>query len=50
MWNPVLAQLEKDGATVLVDSEELAQKGKTTYDLAVVAGRLAAVYRDVLRR
>lgn len=49
VWNPVLAQLKKDGATVLVDSEQLAKKGKTTYDLAVVANDFAEEYPDAVK-
>lgn len=49
VWNPVLAQLKKDGATVLVDSEQLAKQGKTTYDLAVVANSFAEEHPDTVK-
>lgn len=49
VWNPVLAQLKKDGATILADSEELAKKGKTTYDLAVVANSFAEEHPDAVK-
>lgn len=49
VWNPVLAQLKKDGATVLADSEQLAKKGKTTYDLAVVASSFAEEHPDTVK-
>ncbi|HWT92806.1 MAG TPA: ABC transporter substrate-binding protein [Solirubrobacteraceae bacterium] len=49
VWNPVLAQLVKDGATILADSEQLAEKGKTTYDLAVVANDFAEQYPDAVK-
>jgi len=43
-WNPSLAELIKDGGTTLVDSSQLAAKGKTTYDLAVVTKEFATKY------
>ena len=48
VWNPVLAELEKDGK-VLVDSAQLAAKGTTTYDLAVVATKFAKAYPDAVQ-
>lgn len=48
VWNPVLAELEKDGK-VLVDSAQLAAKGTTTYDLAVVADKFAKAYPDAVQ-
>lgn len=48
VWNPVLAQLVEDGATILADSEQLAAKGKTTYDLAVVASSFAEEHPDAV--
>ncbi|UDY23024.1 ABC transporter substrate-binding protein [Nocardioides sp. Kera G14] len=47
VWNPTLAQL--DGATTLVTSAELAAKGQTTYDLAVVATAFAKKYPDAVQ-
>jgi taurine transport system substrate-binding protein len=48
VWNPVLAQLVKDGGKVLVTSEELAKQGKTTYDLAVASNDFASQYPDAV--
>lgn len=48
VWNPVLAELEKDGK-VLVDSAQLAAKGTTTYDLAVVATKFAKAHPDAVQ-
>lgn len=42
VWNPTLAQLT--GGTTLIDSAQLAAKGQTTYDLAVVATAFARKY------
>jgi taurine transport system substrate-binding protein len=44
VWNPVLAKLTADGGKVLVTSEDLSKKGKTTYDLAVVTTSFATKY------
>ena len=44
VWNPVLAKLAADGGTVLITSEDLSKKGKTTYDLAVVTNSFASKY------
>ena len=44
VWNPNLAKLVDDGGTVLITSEDLAKKGKTTYDLAIVTNEFAAKY------
>ena len=41
VWNPNLAKLVAEGGTVLVTSEDLAEKGKTTYDLAIVTNEFA---------
>jgi taurine transport system substrate-binding protein len=49
VWNPVLAQLKKDGGTELANSEELANEGKPTYDLAVVANSFAKEYPDAVK-
>jgi taurine transport system substrate-binding protein len=48
VWNPNLAKLIKDGGKVLITSEDLAKKGKTTYDLAVVTTKFATDYPDVV--
>ncbi|MFZ4580991.1 MAG: glycine betaine ABC transporter substrate-binding protein, partial [Myxococcota bacterium] len=44
VWNPNLAKLKADGGTVLITSEDLSKKGKTTYDLAIVTNEFAAKY------
>lgn len=44
VWNPVLAKLAADGGKVLITSEDLSKKGKTTYDLAVVTNSFASKY------
>jgi taurine transport system substrate-binding protein len=49
VWNPVLAQLVADGGKVLIDSEQLAQAGKTTYDLAVASNEFAEQHPDALQ-
>jgi len=48
VWNPVLAKLVKDGGKIIVDSEQLAKQGKTTYDLAVATTDFAKKYPDAL--
>lgn len=49
VWNPVLAKLTADGGTILVTSEDLSKKGKTTYDLAVVTTDFATKYPAALQ-
>jgi taurine transport system substrate-binding protein len=49
VWNPNLAKLKKDGGHVLVNSAELAEQGKTTYDLAVVTKDFAGKYPDAVK-
>lgn len=44
VWNPNLAKLIDEGGKVLVTSEDLAKKGKTTYDLAIVTNQFAAAF------
>ena len=46
VWNPNLAKLIAEGGTVLVTSDDLAAKGKTTYDLAIVTNEFAEAYPD----
>jgi taurine transport system substrate-binding protein len=48
-WNPSLAELVKDGGKTLIDSSQLAAKGKTTYDLAVVATKFATQHPDAVQ-
>ncbi len=44
VWNPNLAKLKEDGGKVLITSADLAKKGKTTYDLAIVTTKFASAY------
>jgi taurine transport system substrate-binding protein len=44
VWNPNLAKLIASGGTVLITSADLAAKGKTTYDLAIVTNEFADKY------
>jgi taurine transport system substrate-binding protein len=48
VWNPNLAKLVKDGGKILTTSADLAKKGKTTYDLAVVTKAFAGKYPKAL--
>ena len=41
VWNPNLAKLIADGGNVLITSADLAELGKTTYDLAIVSNEFA---------
>jgi len=44
VWNPNLASMISDGGKVRVTSADLAKKGFTTYDLAVVTDSFATKY------
>ena len=44
VWNPSLAELTAAGGNVLVTSADLAERGTTTYDLAVVSAEFAEDY------
>ncbi len=48
VWNPNLAKLVDDGGKILIDSEQLSEKGKTTYDLGVVTNEFAAKYPEAV--
>jgi taurine transport system substrate-binding protein len=48
VWNPNLARIIDGGANVLITSADLAAKGKTTYDLAVVTDEFAEKYPDAV--
>lgn len=48
VWNPNLAKIQEDGGKILITSAELAKKGKTTYDLAVVTNDFASSYPDAV--
>lgn len=49
VWNPVLAQLVSEGATILTDSADVAASGKTTYDLAVVSTGFATDHPEAVQ-
>jgi taurine transport system substrate-binding protein len=49
VWNPNLAKMVEGGGTFLITSEDLAAKGKTTYDLAVVTNSFAQQYPEAVR-
>jgi taurine transport system substrate-binding protein len=44
VWNPNLAKIVDGGGKILITSADLAKKGKTTYDLAVVTNSFASQY------
>ena len=48
VWNPNLAKLIAEGGNVLITSADLAAKGKTTYDLAIVSNAFADEYPDAV--
>jgi taurine transport system substrate-binding protein len=48
VWNPNLAKLIAEGGNVLITSGDLAAKGKTTYDLAIVSNAFADEYPDAV--
>jgi taurine transport system substrate-binding protein len=48
VWTPFLAELRKDGTT-LITSADLAAKGKVTLDLGVVSNAFIEQYPDVVR-
>jgi taurine transport system substrate-binding protein len=49
VWNPNLASIVDDGGEVLVTSAELAEEGKTTYDLAVVRTGFAEDFPEAVQ-
>jgi taurine transport system substrate-binding protein len=49
VWNPNLASMIAEGGTTLITSADLAKKGKTTYDLAVVRNEFADAHADVVK-
>jgi taurine transport system substrate-binding protein len=49
VWNPNLAKIIEDGGHTLVTSADLAAKGKTTYDLAVVTNDFAEKDPDTVK-
>jgi taurine transport system substrate-binding protein len=49
VWNPNLDKIVKDGGKILISSADLAEKGQTTYDLAVATNDFASKYPDALQ-
>jgi len=49
IWNPTLAELEKDGGKVIESSANLAKQGALTADLAVVTDDFAGKYPDAVQ-
>lgn len=49
VWNPSLAELVKDGGTIITDSAEQAKAGHRTYDLAVVSSEFATEFPEALQ-
>ncbi|HEY8584184.1 MAG TPA: ABC transporter substrate-binding protein [Capillimicrobium sp.] len=49
VWNPNLARMEAEGGKVLITSTELAEQGKTTYDLGIVSDDFAEQYPDAVQ-
>jgi len=48
VWNPNLARIVDEGGKIILTSAEMAEKGKTTYDLAIVADDFASKYPDAV--
>ncbi|MBU3689346.1 MAG: glycine/betaine ABC transporter substrate-binding protein [Acidimicrobiales bacterium mtb01] len=49
VWDPNLSKLKADGAKILITSKELSERGKTTYDLAIVTNEFASKYPQVVQ-
>ncbi|MBN8866973.1 MAG: aliphatic sulfonate ABC transporter substrate-binding protein [Solirubrobacterales bacterium] len=49
VWNPTLAELVKDGGTIIESSANLAKQGALTADLAVVTDDFAGQYPDAVQ-
>ncbi|MFN8023769.1 MAG: aliphatic sulfonate ABC transporter substrate-binding protein [Acidimicrobiales bacterium] len=49
VWDPNLSKIKADGGKVLIDSKQLSEKGKTTYDLAIVTNAFAEQYPNVVQ-
>lgn len=49
VWSPTLDELIDDGGEVLITSEDLAQEGVVTADLAVVTNEFAEAYPDAVQ-
>jgi len=48
VWNPNLARIVDEGGKIILTSAELAERGKTTYDLALVTNDFASKYPDAV--
>ncbi|HWV84656.1 MAG TPA: ABC transporter substrate-binding protein [Capillimicrobium sp.] len=48
VWNPNLARIVDEGGKIILTSAEMAEKGKTTYDLALVTDDFANEYPDAV--
>jgi len=48
VWNPNLARIVDEGGKVILTSAELAERGKTTFDLALVTNDFASKYPDAV--
>lgn len=49
VWNPTLAAIVDDGGRILLTSTEVAEQGKTTYDLGVVTDEFAKEYPEAVK-
>ncbi len=49
VWNPNLARILDEGGHTLITSADLAEQGKTTYDLAVVTNRFAEEFPEAVQ-
>ena len=49
VWDPNLSKIKADGGKVIISSKQLSEKGKTTYDLAIVTNDFAAKYPGVVQ-
>ncbi|MBX5441804.1 MAG: ABC transporter substrate-binding protein [Solirubrobacteraceae bacterium] len=48
VWNPNLARIVDEGGRIILTSAEMAERGKTTYDLALVTDEFATKYPDAV--
>jgi taurine transport system substrate-binding protein len=49
VWNPNLARILTEGGHTLITSADLAEQGKTTYDLAVVTNSFAEEFPEAVQ-
>lgn len=50
LWQPVLGKIQSEGGTILATSEDLAERGYATFDVAVVRSEFAQQYPDALKQ